>query len=159
MRRGSCGTARIYRIIAVSGILRRESHSGCSEPDIGRHTHTRSQRIRTCKVEKWVLTKSVALGITCGRLAPSSVMPETTSDDPSSASRRFRSSHDPPRSSASRQRRAAEPGAADNPDDAQRIREDHRVRTSPAGCLSFIVRQGRLSPRHRSTSCATIAAG
>ena len=35
----------------------------------------------------------------------------------------------------------AEPGATDNPDDAQRLREDHGVRTSPAGCLSFIVRQ------------------
>ena len=39
-------------------------------------------------------------------------------------------------------KKAAEPGATDNPDDAQRVREDYRVRISPAGCLSFIVGQG-----------------
>jgi adenylate kinase family enzyme len=33
-------------------------------------------------------------------------------------------------------------GATDNPGDAQRLREDHRVRTTPAACLSFIVRRG-----------------
>jgi len=44
---------------------------------------------------------------------------------------------------------AAEPGVTDNNDDAQRLREDHGVRISPAGCLSFIGEPKTLTSRAR----------